>query len=111
MSINTRTYSGSSTRYYSLVTRTYVTRSTYFYSGWGGYYGCLWCFSGPYAYGPVTMAGYTAPGYVDFLVFLVLLVMIIVFFVWLRRRMRSDTYESSDLPMYRERSDHHVNWP
>ncbi len=94
----------TTTRVYSPATHTYVVRSGYFYSGWGGYYGCLWCFSGPYAYGPVNLAGYSAPAPVDFFVLLFFILLVVIFFWWLRRRTsRTDTYI--------EREEHHVNWP
>jgi hypothetical protein len=58
---------------YSPVTRNYVQVNHYFYSdyhyfGWHpfyGYYGCLYCWSGPYSYAPIPMAptAYTQPSW------------------------------------------------
>jgi hypothetical protein len=57
----------------------YVYRQTYFYSDWplmGGYYGCMYCMTGPYAYGPSLM-GYSAPTPVFDLGVLLLLLLIV----------------------------------
>lgn len=89
----TTTSTTTTTRYVRTPSGAYVYPSHYFYSGFGlpfwhpfyGYYGCLYCFTGPYAYAPA-LAGYSAPTPLFDLGLLILLVLVIIAVIWACRR-------------------------
>ena len=74
---------------YSPVTHTYVVSHSYFYSGYSmfgwqpfyGYYGCLYCMTGAYAYAPVPFApvAWTQPSWA----FDVEILLLVLFILWL----------------------------
>lgn len=82
----------------SPITHTYVEVHHYSYNDWGAfgwrpydhYYGCLYCFSGPYAYAPVPMSDTrTQPTWaygLEILVMLALFGGLIWFGIWMLRR-------------------------
>lgn len=96
---------------YSSVTHTYVAvPHPYFYSsysmfGWHpfyGYYGCLYCFSGPYSYAPIPFApvAYTQPSWAFDVEILVAVLLLLWLLYWLggwraRRAARYDYYSYS----------------